>query len=238
MSNQSELDRIQSSAKWYKEGQLDFDKRLIGYRFLSLKPFFVGTSALELGSAEGEMTALIRKEFEHVTSVDGAKELLDIMPDWTNVQKVHSLFEDFDTPVRYGTIFMEHILEHVDDPVSLLRRVSNWMAPDGRVLIGVPNALSIHRLVAVKMGLLSSPYELNDRDHILGHRRVYDLESLTSDISDAGLIPENVGGVFFKPLSNAQMEKNWTDEMINGFFDLGKDFPDRCAELFAVCRKP
>jgi len=50
-----------------------------------------------------------------------------------------------------------HVLEHVDDPVAVLRLVKSWLKPGGRVLAAVPNARSIHRQAAVIMGLL--PYE-------------------------------------------------------------------------------
>jgi hypothetical protein len=43
-------------------------------------------------------------------------------------------------------------------------------------------------------------------------------------------------GVFFKPLSNEQIQYHWTEEMIQGFYAVGKDFPDQAAEMYAVCR--
>ena len=45
-----------------------------------------------------------------------------------------------------------------------------------------------------------------------------------------------LGGVFFKPLSNGQIQENWTEEMIQGFFELGKDFPEYAADIYAVCK--
>jgi hypothetical protein len=46
-----------------------------------------------------------------------------------------------------------------------------------------------------------------------------------------------MGGVFFKPLSNGQIEEHWSKEMIQGFYELGKDFPGLSAEIYAVCAK-
>ena len=43
-----------------------------------------------------------------------------------------------------------------------------------------------------------------------------------------------MGGVFMKPLSNGQIEEHWTDEMIEAFFELGQEFPENAAEIFAV----
>jgi hypothetical protein len=46
------------------------------------------------------------------------------------------------------------------------------------------------------MGLLSSEYELNERDKALGHYRVYDLNTLTTDATAAGLKIVDKGGIF------------------------------------------
>lgn len=231
----SENSRIENCSNWYMEDQLDFDKRLIRFRYETIKPYLQGPDGLELGPAEGQMTRLLLDDFLNLTVVDGSTELLERIPEAPNLVKVHALFEGFETGQRFNTIVMEHILEHVENPISLLLRVKKWIAADGRILVGVPNANSIHRLVAVKMGLLKEPCELNSRDHALGHRRVYTSKTLKDDLLEAGLSIVTMGGVFFKPLSNQQIQDYWTEEMIHGFYELGKDFPDYSAELFVVC---
>ena len=234
----NEAERVKLGSDWYLKEQLDFDKRLIRFRYQTLKPHLRGPAGLELGPAEGEMTQFLVDDFARLTVVDAAGDLLDRIPSWPNVVKVCSLFEDFVPTESFDTIVMEHILEHVAEPVPLLRRVREWLKPDGRILLGVPNGLSIHRLAAVKMGLLREPCQLNSRDEALGHRRVYTRESLSADLRAGGLSIDELGGVFFKPLSNKQIQDHWTEEMINGFYELGKDFPEHAAELYAVCRVP
>ncbi|MEW6600581.1 MAG: class I SAM-dependent methyltransferase [Nitrospirota bacterium] len=231
----SEKARIDTASDWYLQEQLDFDKRLIGFRYNTLKPFILGPEGLELGPAEGQMTQFLVLDFERLTVIEGASSLLARIPDFPNIIKVHSLFEDFTPDHLFNTIIMEHILEHVDQPVELLRRVKQWLAPKGRMLLGVPNGQSIHRLVAVKMGLLKNPYELNQRDLAQGHRRVYTPETFRRDIERAGINIVEMGGVFFKPLSNQQIQDHWTEDMIQGFFELGKDFQQYAADIFAVC---
>ena len=135
---------------------------------------------------------------------------------------------------EFDTIVMEHILEHVENPVDLLRRARTWLAPGGRMLLGVPNAHSIHRLAAVKMGMLKAPTDLNDRDHALGHRRVYTQAAFRNDVQAANLTILESGGVFFKPLSNKQIQDHWDERMLQGFYELGKQFPDNAAELYLI----
>jgi len=231
----SEDYRVESLSDWYLKEQLDFDKRLIRFRYQTLKPHLQGPEGLELGPAEGEMTQFLVSDFQKLTVVDGSDELVAQIPARPNLTKVHSLFEEFKPERQYNTIIMEHILEHVDRPVALLMRAKEWLMPAGKILIGVPNGNSIHRLVAVKMGLLTHPCELNSRDHALGHRRVYTQDTLKADLHEAGLHLVEMGGVFFKPLSNKQIQDHWTEEMVRGFYELGKDFPENAAELYAVC---
>ena len=149
-----ELKRVDSLSSWYTDVQLDFDKRLIRFRYESIKPSFNGESCLELGPADGQMTKFLIDDFKKLTVVEGSTDLLDEIPDYDNLVKVHSLFEDFQPNELFDTIILEHILEHVEDPIALMKMVKKWLSPNGKLFLGVPNGNSIHRLVAVKMGLL------------------------------------------------------------------------------------
>lgn len=229
--------KVQDSAGFYGNSFLGFDYRLAEFNFLSLKPFFKGNSALELGPASGYMTKFLVNEFEKLHIVEGAKSLLDQIPEYPNVRKFHSYFEEFKTDEKYSTVIMSHVLEHIQDPVLVLKRIYNWLEDDGVFLVSVPNAKSIHRMVAVEMGLLSSVYELNERDEELGHYRVYDLNILKSHLTEAGFNLVESGGVFLKPVSNGQIENSWSPEMIEGFYKAGRLFPEHCAEIFVVCSK-
>lgn len=229
------MERLSS---WYLNQQLDFDRRMIDYRYQSIKPYLRGPQGLELGPAEGLMTRRLLDDFDHLTIVDGAAELLARIPRSPKLAKIHALFEQWKPAGRFDTIVMDHVLEHVEAPVALLTQARDWLALSGRIIVGVPNGASFHRLVGVKMGLLREPCELNQRDRTLGHRRVYTRDALFRDIREAGLSPTAWGGVFFKPLSNQQIDDHWTEEMIEGFYQLGKDFPEHANELFSICERP
>ena len=43
-------------------------------------------------------------------------------------------FETVTLPQRYDAIFLIHTLEHLDDPVGVLRRVNNWLTPSRTVV--------------------------------------------------------------------------------------------------------
>lgn len=230
-----EAERVESLSNWYCKDQLNFDRRLIGYRYKTILPFLRGPLGLELGSGDGQMTKFLVNNFEQLTVVEGSANLLSVIPEHPNLKKVHSLFEDYKPTVKFNSIIMEHILEHIEEPVELLRRAKNWLSPDGLMFIGVPNANSFHRLAAVKMGLLKTPDQLNDRDAMVGHRRVYTTQTLKEVLLAAELNVVKMGGCYFKPLSNQQIQENWSEQMLEGFYELGKDFEENAAELYAIC---
>ena len=64
----NELDRLSA---FYFEDQLDIDRRLIRYIYLSIKPHLKPAIGLEMGPAEGEMTKYLIKDFEELDVVDG-----------------------------------------------------------------------------------------------------------------------------------------------------------------------
>jgi 2-polyprenyl-3-methyl-5-hydroxy-6-metoxy-1,4-benzoquinol methylase len=97
------------------------------------------------------------------------------------------------------------VLEHVDDPQAILRLISSWLVETGKIIIVVPNRNSLHRQLAVLMGLQPELDTLSKRDLLVGHQRVYSLEGLEEDIRGAGLRPIESVGFFLKVLPNAMM---------------------------------
>tara|TARA_R110001632_G_scaffold133590_1_gene248130 strand:- start:1778 stop:2485 length:708 start_codon:yes stop_codon:yes gene_type:complete len=229
--------KIDDSASFYNDSFLNFDYQLREFNYRAIKPFFKGEEALELGPASGYMTKSLVNDFKHLDLVEGSKELLNQIPDYENIAKHHSIFEDYSTEKKYDTIIMAHVLEHIKNPIEVCSRIHDWLSDDGVFLVSVPNAKSIHRIVAKEMGLLKDEYELNSRDHELGHYRVYNMEILKEHLKTAGFTIIDSGGIFLKPLSNKQIQDNWNDEMIEGFYKAGKHFQDYCAEIYVVCGK-
>lgn len=205
-----------------------------------LSLFFYGDSVLEMGCGDGEITQFLVNHFSDINVVDGSEIMLSKCKSRLadiNIKYDLSYFEEFKPERKFDTILMTHILEHVEEPVQLLKKAAKWLSDRGRILLAVPNAGSIHRRVAVKMGILQVPHELNPQDILLGHKRVYYKESLIDDCLSAGLTVHKFGGVMLKPLTNRDIESNWSSEMVEGFIQLGDDFPELCAEIYAVLVK-
>jgi 2-polyprenyl-3-methyl-5-hydroxy-6-metoxy-1,4-benzoquinol methylase len=237
--SKGEIQRLSNVSEWYSSRK-GLDSKLIRYRAKTLLPYFKGSKVLELGCADGLMTEMLVTHFKRVVAVDGSSKFCDevrsrIKTD--NLEVVCSLFEDFEVNEKFDTIIMAHILEHIENPVQMLKLANNWLKDNGVILIDVPTANSIHRQAGVKMGLLKRVDELNELDKKLGHRRVYTWETLQGDLKSAGLKIKEMGGIFLKTLTNSQIDKWWTEEMMNAFYELGKEYPEIAAEIYAVCEK-
>lgn len=227
--------RLAGVSGWYKNTDWGFYTRIVWYSYVSIRPFFRGERCLEMGPADGEMTRFLKNDFTYLDVVDGSAEYAEAAArQGENVTGHVSLFEEFEPTRRYDTIVMSHVLEHVADPVGVLRRAVGWLAPNGRILAIVPNADSLHRRLGVKLGLLEWEGQLNEQDIAIGHRRVYTREELDRDIRAAGLSTVAKGGIFLKLLSNSQMTSFEDDRLIDGMFELGKDLPQLCSEIFSV----
>lgn len=192
-------------------------------------------NVLEMGPAEGLMTDILYPHFPDYTVVDGAEKFVSSLRGrHPGIQGYVSLFEDFESAEKYRNIILGHVLEHVEDPVLILKKCRALLAEGGRVLAAVPNCNSIHRQAAVIMGLLSASNELNGTDRCHGHRRVYSYGELKADFMAAGLSIKKSGGYWLKPLSNRQIEGAWDGAMIGAFMELGERYPDIAAEIYVV----
>lgn len=232
---QRKLDEI---SKWYSNKNWGFYTKIVELSYRSIKPFFQPGNVLEIGPADGEMTRMLVTDFDQITVVDAAKKYVDkVIKLNPKITGYTSLIEDFDTDKRFDIIIMSHLLEHLQKPIKVLEKVKNFLKPAGRLIIIVPNANSLHRQVGVKMGLLQKTAQLNDADISVDHKRVYTRALLRKHILKAGLNIKSMGGIMLKPLSNQQIEKQWTIEQIEAFYQLGKDYPALCSELYIVCTK-
>jgi 2-polyprenyl-3-methyl-5-hydroxy-6-metoxy-1,4-benzoquinol methylase len=231
---EKERERINRIANdsWYAIGANGASVR---YQTRLFSRYWKLNTCLELGCAEGLTTDELVNYFDHLTCVDGSevfcKALRKRHPE---IEVVDSLFEDFEPDRKFDTIILGHVLEHVEAPSALLARIRLWLKYSGRLLASVPNARSIHRQVAVAMGILETEHSLNATDIHHGHRRVYDPESFRTEFLRAGFSIEVFGGYWLKPVSNQQIDATWTPEMLEAAMQVGERYPDIAGEIYVV----
>lgn len=221
----------------------DFD---IMHRFMiqSFEPFFKVGNCLELGSFKGDFTKRLTPFFSDITCVEVSDEATGIAKkELTSVKFINALFEEVALPAKYDNIILTHVLEHLDNPVAVLKRINaEWLSDTGRFFLVCPNANAPSRQIGVKMGLLTHNAAVTPSEKEHGHRITYSLDTLEREARAAGLNVLYRSGIFFKALANFQWDRLLNTDIISdqyllGCFELGQVYPDLCSSIFLMCEK-
>jgi len=222
----------------------DFDV-MHGFMIKSFEPFFKEGNCLELGSFKGDFTRRLTNYFDDITCVEASDLAIATAKEefGDKIKFINTLFEDAILPKKYDNIILTHVLEHLDNPVRLMKRINDeWLSDNGRFFLVCPNANAPSRQIAVKMGLISHNDAITPAEKEHGHRITYTLDTLERDARNAGLKVEHRSGIFFKALANFQWDRLIntdiiSNEYLQGCFELGQVYPDLCSSIFLMCEK-
>jgi 2-polyprenyl-3-methyl-5-hydroxy-6-metoxy-1,4-benzoquinol methylase len=222
----------------------DFDV-MHPYMIRSFEPFFNKGSLLELGSFKGDFTKRFLSYFDDVTCVEASDVAIEEARRQLGdkVKFVNALFETATLPKRYDNIVLTHVLEHLDNPMLVLKRVNDeWLTKGGRFFLACPNANAPSRQIAVKMGLITHNAAVTKSEAEHGHRCTYSLDTLERDAVAAGLNVVHRSGIFFKALANFQWDRILNTDIISkeyleGCYKLGQQYPDLCSSIFLMCER-
>jgi 2-polyprenyl-3-methyl-5-hydroxy-6-metoxy-1,4-benzoquinol methylase len=228
INNDPEMMRLERIAQEYRKPNpgRKVDQKLIRLLVEKTLLWVRGPEVLEMGSGDDQWTGRIIDHFGHSHLVDGSQTLIDWAKEkyGEKLTVYHSLFENLKPAKKFDTIIASLVLEHVEDPVRVLATASEWLKPLGHIIINVPNAASLHRRLAVFIGLQRTADELGPSDLSLGHRRVYTISEMEADIITAGLQIVRKQGIFLKLLPQGMMT-DFSDSMLEGLMKLGDELP-------------
>ena len=245
MSTQRDYNvEIKNTADHQYAYSFDFDV-MHPFMIRSFEPFFNKGSLLELGSFKGDFTKRFTSYFDDVTCVEASSIAIEDAKCklGDKIRFVNSLFETATLPKRYDNIVLTHVLEHIDDPVLVLKRINDeWLAEGGRFFLVCPNANAPSRQIAVKMGLITHNAAVTPAEAEHGHRCTYSLDTLERDANAAGLKIMHRSGIFFKALANFQWDRLLNTDIISkeyleGCYKLGQHYPDLCSSIFLICER-
>jgi 2-polyprenyl-3-methyl-5-hydroxy-6-metoxy-1,4-benzoquinol methylase len=211
----------------------------------AFEPLFKDGNFLELGSHKGVFTKLFLPYFDDITCVEVSDEAIKVAKalNGDKVKYVHGMFEEVTLPTKYDNIVLTHVLEHISDPVAVLKKINDeWLSDRGRFFLVCPNANAPSRQIAVKMGLISHNSAVTPAEKEHGHQITYTLDTLERDAKAAGLKVVHRSGIFFKALANFQWDKLLNTDIISkeyldGCYELGQQYPDLCSSIFLLCEK-
>lgn len=224
----------------------DFDIMHPYYLKAALPYIDTTNTCLELGSSRGHFTKRLLEHFNSITCVEASdlaiEEAKQRLNEFDNIEFVNGLFDNVKLK-SHKTVFLTHVLEHIEDPVNLLSTINNkWLTDDGTLVLICPNANAPSRQIAVKMGLISHNSAITDSERKHGHYITYTLDTLERDAKQAGLNIVSRTGIFFKALANFQWDEILkTDiiskEYLDGCYELGQQYPDLCSSIMLICKK-
>lgn len=195
------------------------------------------SSLLELGLGHGITASVFQQHFNRHVVIDASPAVIQNyrqrFPD-SKIEIVESYFELFDTSERFDVIVFGYILEHVDDPIQILKHFRTFLAPGGRMFVTVPNAEVLNRRLGHLAGLLPDMKELSEHDLLLGHKRYYTVDSLRKDIETSGYKVTRMEGIYLKPLTTSQMMSlNLDEKIIDALCLVAIDYPELSCGIMA-----
>ena len=178
----------------------------------------------------------------HITVVEPAVEFAKIarstVAPGADVKVIEACLEAVGPPEEpFDMVIVSCLLHEVDDPQALLAAVRQMCGSDTVVHLNVPNARSLHRLLAVAMGLIDRPDAHSQTQATMQQRGIYDLEALEGELSTAGFVVRERGSLFVKPFTHGQMQQLvdqeiMTPTMLDGLGRLAETLPELGSEIW------
>lgn len=195
------------------------------------------SSILECGIGHGYSTKVFNKYFARHVVLDADKIFINHFqrenPE-CSAEIIETFFEEYNTEEKFDVIVMGFILEHVEDPVMILKRFKQFLSKDGTIFVTVPNAETLNKRVGKLAGLLPDFYQLSKNDVEVGHRRYYNTKSLQNNFEKAGYTTKRMEGLFLKPITTQQfLDLNLTDEILEAFCKVGRNYPELSLGILA-----
>lgn len=144
-------------------------------------------------------------------------------------------------PFKPDMIIASGLLHEVERPENILAHLLTLCTSDTVIHINVPNAYSLHRLLAKEAGLISDVHEKSSSQISLQQHSTFDFARLSALAKHCGFKVIDKGTYFIKPFTHQQMQQlidlNLLNEkLLNGFYSMSKYFPDNGSELFMNLR--
>ena len=102
----------------------DFDAIVRAYMMKAFEPLMPAGRALELGCYKGESTEWLAARYDDLTVIEAAPSLVEAARArfGDGVRFFCATFETVELPETYDAIFLINTLEHLDEPVGVLRK--------------------------------------------------------------------------------------------------------------------
>lgn len=196
-----------------------------------------GATVLELGCATGRMTEALVAAGASVVAVDHSPAYLERAADRC-LPAVEWIEADVESHVqtedrRFDHVVATNLVHELADPLAFVGAAAACLRPSGHLHLTLQNPRSLHRLVAVEMGLIDELDEISDRGHAFGTRRMLGRAELEQLGTANRLRVVASTGLCLKPLPNAEMAR-LAPAVLAGFAAAARHVPDVAAINYVV----
>ncbi len=114
-------------------------------RYQRLKPYLLEKQqVLEIGSGGGEFSYLLTQKGFHVTAIEPNEGYGNYSKDQYGINVHIGFTQNLDFSAQsFDFITMSHVLEHVDDPTQVLKKLHGWLKTAAILALEVPNVEAI-----------------------------------------------------------------------------------------------
>jgi len=114
-------------------------------RYKRLKQYLAGTQrVLEIGSGGGEFAYLLGQKGFQVSAIEPNEGYGNYSKTQYGIDVQIGFAQNLDFPVQsFDFITMSHVLEHVDNPTTVLRKLNIWLKEGAILALEVPNVEAV-----------------------------------------------------------------------------------------------
>ena len=174
--------------------------------FLSCLRKYGGNKILDVGAGDGSFVSFLREKGFNAKGIEPSREGREMAKKLYSLDLIEKNISDFDPKVeKYDIINLSHVLEHVQDPMKMLKKIIDLLEDHGSLTLEVPNSNSW------EMKIFKSIYIHIDSPRHIHH---FNKKSLSILLSNAGFSSEsnceNLSIIQF-PLSGIRSIENFLD---------------------------
>lgn len=94
---------------------------------------------LDIGSGSGEFVFLMRELGKDVTGLEPSRDYARFCQEHFGLKITTGEIDGFSPDGGYDHIRLNHVVEHLRDPIAKLRHISTWLNEDGTIYVEVPD---------------------------------------------------------------------------------------------------
>ncbi len=239
-------DIIQYTKDYNQEGFEEYQVEYRRKKILEIINRYPHARILEIGCGYAPLFSFLENDYEKYVVIEPSEDFFYHAQQLRNSDKIVCINDYFSVTdalknESFDFIICSSLLHELDNPDNMLQDMKRIATGDTIVHINVPNAKSIHRLLAKEMGLLRHEWDMSERNILLQQSRVYDMASLLGLVHDNGFSVLESGSYFVKPFSHAQMyemvkSQIISKEVLEGLYLLTNYIPEYGSEIYVNCK--